>query len=77
MVVATLNVCTCPNAKTKQNQILMVAILIQDEYQIIKDVPKPLFKQSFCCTVIYKNIHIYNICLLYNLTEKYFCIFYQ
>nr|XP_050870049.1 DNA polymerase alpha catalytic subunit-like isoform X2 [Vespula vulgaris] len=48
MVIAALNVCTCPDPKTKQNQILMVVIILQDECQIIKDVPKPSFKQTFC-----------------------------
>ncbi|KAL2720429.1 DNA polymerase alpha catalytic subunit-like [Vespula squamosa] len=48
MVIATLNICTCPDAKTKQNQILMVVILLHNEYQIINDVSKPSFKETFC-----------------------------
>ncbi|XP_047343653.1 DNA polymerase alpha catalytic subunit-like isoform X2 [Vespa velutina] len=48
MLVATLNICTCPDRETKQNQIFMVVILLQNEYQIVKDVPNPPFKQSFC-----------------------------
>ncbi|KAK2580529.1 hypothetical protein KPH14_006260 [Odynerus spinipes] len=48
MVIATLNIRTCLDTKTKQNQIIMVTILFHDEFYVDKDIPKPPFKLSYC-----------------------------
>ncbi|XP_035722969.1 DNA polymerase alpha catalytic subunit-like [Vespa mandarinia] len=50
MVIATLNVRVSAHAKSQQNEVVMVGILLHHKYNIDKERPKPphLFKQSFC-----------------------------
>lgn len=50
MVIATLNVRVSAHAKSQQNEVVMVGILLHRKYNIDKERPKPpnLFEQSFC-----------------------------
>ncbi|XP_029039913.1 DNA polymerase alpha catalytic subunit isoform X1 [Osmia bicornis bicornis] len=48
LVMMTLNVRTCLNAKSQQNEVVMVAILIHYKYHIDKEPPKPPFQQHIC-----------------------------
>lgn len=52
LVMTTLNVRACLNAKSQQNEVVMVAILIHHKYHIDKEPPKPPFQQHICRTSI-------------------------
>lgn len=55
LVITTLNIRTSLNVKLQQNEIVMVAILINHKYHIDKEPPKPPFQQHFCCMLIFLN----------------------
>ncbi|KAF7403413.1 hypothetical protein HZH68_006207 [Vespula germanica] len=50
MIIATLNVRVSAHAKSQQNEVVMVGILLHRKYNIDKERPKAphLFEQSFC-----------------------------
>nr|XP_033330370.1 DNA polymerase alpha catalytic subunit-like isoform X1 [Megalopta genalis] len=48
LAIMTLNVRTSLNLKSRENEIVMVAILIHHEFHVEKEPSKPLFQQHIC-----------------------------
>ncbi|XP_043284344.1 DNA polymerase alpha catalytic subunit [Venturia canescens] len=48
MSMATLNVRMSLNQKRQQNEVIMIGILLHNDYRIDKPPPKPLFQQHYC-----------------------------
>lgn len=48
MSMVTLNVRMALNQKRQQNEVVMIGILLHNDYRIDKPPPKPLFQQHYC-----------------------------
>ncbi|CAH0775041.1 unnamed protein product [Bemisia tabaci] len=48
LVVATLNLRTCLNQKTRSNEIVMISCLVHNSFPTDKPAPSPPFQQHFC-----------------------------